>query len=124
MIIGFIIMGMAFMVSLFSGVIESSMIVTSATSGPLLGIFLLAMFVPCANWKGAASGMISAHCIILWITIGSLSVQRPDDVLKPSIDGCDNNSFNDHIMKPGHIWPTTHLFNFDQFSNSTQSANK
>ena len=45
------IMGIAFVVALLSGVIEASMLMTSATSGPLLGVFLLAMFCPPANWK-------------------------------------------------------------------------
>ena len=48
---GFIIMGITFGVATLSGVIESSMLMTSATSGPLLGVFLLAMLFPCCNWK-------------------------------------------------------------------------
>lgn len=48
---GFVIMGISFGVGLLSGVIESSMLVTSATSGPLLGVFILAILVPCCNWK-------------------------------------------------------------------------
>lgn len=44
-------MGISFGVGLLSGVIESSMLVTSATSGPLLGVFVLAMLIPCCNWK-------------------------------------------------------------------------
>lgn len=50
-ICGIIIMGVAFCVGLLSGVIESSMMAFSATSGPLLGCFILAMLVPIANWK-------------------------------------------------------------------------
>jgi hypothetical protein len=44
-------MGISFGVATLSGVIESSMLMTSATSGPLLGVFLLAMLFPCVNWK-------------------------------------------------------------------------
>jgi hypothetical protein len=44
-------MGVAFVVATLSGVIEASMLMTSATSGPLLGVFILAMFFPPANWK-------------------------------------------------------------------------
>lgn len=44
-------MGVAFGVGLLSGVIESSLLAFSATSGPLLGCFILAMLVPIANWK-------------------------------------------------------------------------
>lgn len=53
-VFGIIVMGVAFGVGLLSGVIESSMLAFSATSGPLLGCFILAMLVPRANWKVSA----------------------------------------------------------------------
>lgn len=111
-VLAFIIMGMAFAVGLLDGVIESSMLVTSATSGPLLGVFIMAMLIPCANWKGAAAGVISGHAIILWITFGGLTVDKPPSGFLPvNTDGCSNSSFNDHILKPEHrvlSWsPTT-----------------
>lgn len=46
-----IIMGIAFCVGFLSGVIESAMLTSSATTGPLVGAFLLAMLVPIANGK-------------------------------------------------------------------------
>lgn len=42
-------MGIAYVVSMFSGVIEISMFVNAATSGTLVGVFILAMLVPFAN---------------------------------------------------------------------------
>lgn len=56
---GFVIMGFSFGVGLLSGVIESSMLVTSATSGPLLGVFLLAILIPCCNWKVSTNSILS-----------------------------------------------------------------
>lgn len=50
-VFGLIVMGVAFSVGLLSGVTESSMLTFSATSGPLLGCFILAMLIPIANWK-------------------------------------------------------------------------
>lgn len=47
----FIILGFAFCVGFLSGVIETAMMTSSATTGPLVGVFLLAVFVPIANWK-------------------------------------------------------------------------
>lgn len=44
-------MGVAFIVAQSSGVIDASQLMTSATSGPLLGVFVLAMFFPSTNWK-------------------------------------------------------------------------
>lgn len=47
----FLTMAIAFIVSLFSGVIEISMFVNAATSGTLVGVFILAMLIPFANAK-------------------------------------------------------------------------
>lgn len=44
-------MGIAFGVGLLSGVVEAGMLTSSATTGPLVGAFLLAMLVPMANSK-------------------------------------------------------------------------
>uniref|UniRef100_A0A8D8M5W6 Sodium/iodide cotransporter n=2 Tax=Cacopsylla melanoneura TaxID=428564 RepID=A0A8D8M5W6_9HEMI len=70
---------------------------TSATTGPLLGVFILAMFCPSANWKGAVAGMIVSHVVILWIAIGSLLVKEPPRDLPTSIEGCSNMTFGPHI---------------------------
>ncbi|XP_066143766.1 sodium-coupled monocarboxylate transporter 1 [Euwallacea fornicatus] len=111
-IFGFIIMGISFLIGLLDGVIESSMLVTSATSGPLLGVFIMAILIPVANWKGASIGVMVGHIIILWITFGGLTVDKPPAAKLPlHTDGCSNSSFNDHILKLEHrtaSWtPTT-----------------
>lgn len=100
---GFVIMGVSFLVGMLSGVIESSMLMTSATSGPLLGVFILAMLVPCANWKGATTGMIISHILTLWITFGNLTLTKTVETLPLTIEGCHNDSFSDHIMRPAVI---------------------
>lgn len=66
-----ICMGLAYVVSMFSGVIEISMFVNAATSGTLVGVFILAMLVPFANGKGASIGMIASHSVIIALTISS-----------------------------------------------------
>lgn len=100
-IYGFMIMGVGFSVQFLSGVIESAQLMTSATSGPLLGVFLLAILVPFANWKGASVGMIVSHIIILFVTFGHLTIdQTAGKFLETSIDGCTNQSFSSDITKP------------------------
>ncbi|KAM7364289.1 sodium-coupled monocarboxylate transporter 1 isoform 2-T14 [Cochliomyia hominivorax] len=101
-ICGIIIMGVAFCVGLLSGVIESSMMAFSATSGPLLGCFILAMLVPIANWKGTSAGMISACVTILWIIAGSSTVDKTEfnKFLPTSTEGCSNFTFSQSIHKP------------------------
>ncbi|KAF7993765.1 hypothetical protein HCN44_010360 [Aphidius gifuensis] len=100
---GFLIVAASFLVAMLSGVIESSMLMTSATSGPLLGVFILAMLVPCANWKGAASGMLFSHVLSLWLTFGHLTVTNEEDALPLSTDGCKNDTFSSHLMKPTSV---------------------
>ena len=96
---GFLVIGVSFLVGMLSGVIESSMLMTSATSGPLLGVFVLAMLVPCANWKGASAGMIFSHVTTLWLTFGRLSLDIPTESLPLSTDGCQNDTFSAHLTK-------------------------
>lgn len=68
---------MAYIISKFSGIIEGAMTVSSAVSGPLVGVFTLAMLVPSANWKGASVGMIVAHIVCITIASGKLFVESP-----------------------------------------------
>ncbi|XP_031370883.1 sodium-coupled monocarboxylate transporter 1 isoform X2 [Apis dorsata] len=102
-IYGILIIGVSFLIAMLSGVIESSMLMTSATSGPLLGVFLLAMLVPCANWKGAAAGMIFSHVTTLWITFGHLTVSNNVETLPLSTEKCQNDTFSPWITKPASI---------------------
>lgn len=99
-IYGLLIIGISFLVAMLSGVIESSMLMTSATSGPLLGVFLLAMLVPCANWKGAAAGMIFSHITTMWITFGHLSLGTVTKMLPLSTEDCHNETFSSWVTKP------------------------
>lgn len=64
------------------------------------GVFLLAILVPFANWKGAASGMIVSHILILFVTFGHLTLDNSVEFLETSIDGCTNETFSSQIIKP------------------------
>lgn len=67
---------------MFSGVIEISMFVNAATSGTLVGVFILAMLIPFANGRGAAIGMIASHVIIFALSatsyLGKASTGKAD----------------------------------------------
>ncbi|XP_073818460.1 sodium/iodide cotransporter [Musca autumnalis] len=101
-ICGILIMAVAFGVGLLSGVIESSMLAFSATSGPLLGCFILAMLVPIANWKGTSAGMITACAYVLWIIAGASTIDKSasNKFLPTSTEGCSNFTFSQSIHKP------------------------
>lgn len=97
---GLMIMGVGFSVQLLSGVIECAQLMTSATSGPLLGVFILAILVPVANWKGATAGMIASHIIIMTLTAGHLMMDTTTQFLETSIEGCTNETFSASIVPP------------------------
>lgn len=87
--ITFCVMNLGFVaiVSMMSGVIECFMLTSSITSGPLVGVFILALLIPQANSKGAASGMILSHVISLTLVIGNRMFKLPaNDLLPTSIE--------------------------------------
>uniref|UniRef100_A0A665VL88 Solute carrier family 5 member 5 n=1 Tax=Echeneis naucrates TaxID=173247 RepID=A0A665VL88_ECHNA len=53
------------------GVLQGSFTVMGVVSGPLLGVFILGMFVPATNKLGVYSGTIVGFCVSLWLAIGS-----------------------------------------------------
>ncbi|KAL1454397.1 hypothetical protein WDU94_010662 [Cyamophila willieti] len=118
---GIFTMGIAFVVAHLSGVVEASQLMSSATTGPLLGVFLLAMFCPSANWKGAVAGIIVSHVVILWITIGGLFTKQPPRDLPTSTDGCTNTTFGPHISSY-HQSALLALFNDSIHSSYHQSS--
>ncbi|CAH0597779.1 unnamed protein product [Chrysodeixis includens] len=86
-----VIMCLSLCVGLVGGVVEGSLLVTSATSGALLGVFILAALCPFANGTGALWGMIASHIITAWMAIGRLLyVDKQKAMLPLSIEQCSN----------------------------------
>lgn len=50
-LLGIAVMFIAYSVSLTAGIIEATLLAFAATTGALLGVFLMAMLIPMANWK-------------------------------------------------------------------------
>lgn len=53
------------------GVLQASFTVMGVVSGPLLGVFILGMFVPATNRLGAYSGILVGFCVSMWLAVGS-----------------------------------------------------
>lgn len=78
-------------VGMVGGVVEGSLLVTSATSGALLGVFTLAALCPVANGTGALCGIIASHFITIWMAAGRLLyVDKKVDMLPVSTDVSTN----------------------------------
>lgn len=115
----FICMAIAYLVSLFSGVIEISMFVNAATSGTLVGVFILAMVVPFANSKGASIGIIVSHSAIAALTITAYFTNNlmKVDYLPTSIEGCNATGSNESFLLHGN--EAIHYERFSQINVTT-----
>lgn len=63
--------------------------INGALSGPLIGLFLTAVYLPWVNAKGASTGFVVAIILNIWIVIGQLT-QPKAEYLPLSRDGCPN----------------------------------
>ncbi|XP_060038308.1 sodium/iodide cotransporter [Erinaceus europaeus] len=73
------------------GVLQGSFTVMGVISGPLLGAFILGMFLPACNTPGVLSGLAAGLVLSLWVSVGA-SLYPPSaqsmGVLPASITGC------------------------------------
>ncbi|CAK9303856.1 unnamed protein product [Gordionus sp. m RMFG-2023] len=99
-IYGLMVIGVAFISSYLGGVLQTALSIFGMIGGPLLGLFTLGMFFPCANSWGSFLGWIFGMVFSFWIGIGATINKQTFPKLKLRIDGCSNynrssfNSFN------------------------------
>uniref|UniRef100_A0A3B4TXR3 Solute carrier family 5 member 5 n=1 Tax=Seriola dumerili TaxID=41447 RepID=A0A3B4TXR3_SERDU len=77
------------------GVLQGSFTVMGVVSGPLLGVFILGMFVPAANKLGAYSGIVVGFCVSLWLAVGSTLYPPSEEtmgVLPSYTDECQHGN--------------------------------
>jgi len=93
---GVISTGLALGFSHLDGVLKVATTSIGMLSGPLLSVFLLGYFVNFNNKVGAVAGMLTGHCVTLWIAAGALfitkGVRRP--ALETSTEGCPALQFH------------------------------
>ncbi|KAI0214333.1 Sodium-coupled monocarboxylate transporter 1 [Lamellibrachia satsuma] len=96
LVVVFAVLGvaMAFVFSLVGGtVLQMSMAFNGAAGAPLVGIFLLGVFFPCANWIGVVVGGALGCALPMWISVGAYVTKPPVMRNLPrSIAGCLNSS--------------------------------
>jgi len=84
---------MAFISANMGGtVLQASLSFTGASGGPLLGLFILGAFFPCANKFGAIIGGIIGLVIPMWISIGAYTLNIVEDNLPTTVDQCAINA--------------------------------
>uniref|UniRef100_A0AAQ6ADG2 Solute carrier family 5 member 8 n=1 Tax=Amphiprion ocellaris TaxID=80972 RepID=A0AAQ6ADG2_AMPOC len=89
---GVLCIGMAGLASLMGGILQATISIFGIIGGPLLGLFTLGIICPCANSKGALSGLLSGLVVSLWVGIGAQIYPPPPDMSRPlslTTDGCN-----------------------------------
>lgn len=74
--------------------IQIAMSIFGMIGGPLLGTFVLGMFVPFANSLGALFGQLASVACTVWIGFGARYFAPPPSALPTSIDGCNNTNMS------------------------------
>ncbi|XP_055979694.1 sodium-dependent multivitamin transporter [Sorex fumeus] len=69
---GLLCLGMAYLSSHMGPVLQAAISIFGMVGGPLLGLFCLGMFFPCANPPGAIVGLLAGLVMAFWIGIGSI----------------------------------------------------
>ncbi|KAB1267310.1 Sodium-dependent multivitamin transporter [Camelus dromedarius] len=69
---GLLCLGMAYISSQMGPVLQAALSIFGMVGGPLLGLFCLGMFFPCANPPGAIIGLLAGLIMAFWIGIGSI----------------------------------------------------
>ncbi|XP_066255129.1 sodium-coupled monocarboxylate transporter 1-like [Euwallacea similis] len=91
-LIGFICVGLVFVVEKLGTLIQAAGSIGAITAGPLLGVFSLGMFFPGATSEGALVGGFLSGALITWISVGSqthIAHGRIRFPQKPiSVEGC------------------------------------
>ncbi|KAI2654117.1 Sodium-dependent multivitamin transporter [Labeo rohita] len=78
---GIICLAMAYVVHLMnSSVLQAALSIFGMVGGPLLGLFCLGIFFPCANSIGAVTGLAAGLIMAFWVGIGGFLSRMPSSV--------------------------------------------
>ncbi|XP_048253660.1 sodium-coupled monocarboxylate transporter 1-like [Haliotis rufescens] len=102
LLFGLLTVGLAFLAGKMGGtMLQITLSSFGMTGGPLLGLFLLAIFVPFATTPGAVAALFSGLVFSLWVVIGSTVNGSRPPILNITTDGCDVMSgFNSTYSTP------------------------
>ncbi|XP_037078337.1 sodium-coupled monocarboxylate transporter 1-like [Pollicipes pollicipes] len=93
LVFGVASIGMAFLAKNMGGVLQIAIGVYGGCTGPILGLFCMALFVPFSNRAGATVGLVAGLCVALWASFGaSFSGASPPVMMPTRQDGCLANT--------------------------------
>ncbi|XP_014320772.1 sodium-dependent multivitamin transporter [Myotis lucifugus] len=84
---GLLCLGMAYISSQMGPVLQAAISIFGMVGGPLLGLFCLGMFFPCANPPGAVVGLLAGLIMAFWIGIGSIVTRMGSGTVPLPLNG-------------------------------------
>lgn len=84
---GLLCLGMAYISSQMGPVLQAAISIFGMVGGPLLGLFCLGMFFPCANPPGAVVGLLAGLVMAFWIGIGSIVTRMGSGIAPLPLNG-------------------------------------
>lgn len=88
---GIVCLGMTYISSQMGPVLQAAISIFGMVGGPLLGLFCLGMFFPCANPPGAIVGLLAGLIMAFWIGIGSIVTSMGSGVVSPPLNGSSSS---------------------------------
>uniref|UniRef100_H3CAJ4 Sodium-dependent multivitamin transporter n=1 Tax=Tetraodon nigroviridis TaxID=99883 RepID=H3CAJ4_TETNG len=93
LVYGLVCLAMAYLASLMGSVLQAAFSIFGMIGGPLLGLFCLGMFFPCANSTGAVLGLLAGLAMAFWVGIGSFVMRASSPGVVPPL----NNTIFDNV---------------------------
>ncbi|XP_045116541.1 sodium-dependent multivitamin transporter-like [Portunus trituberculatus] len=88
---GMLALGLAFVAGSMGGVLQAAIAVTSSVAGPLLAVFIMALFMPFTNTKGACVCLLLGTGVALGFSFGATAVGLKPELLPSPTDACPPN---------------------------------
>ncbi|XP_042863379.1 sodium-coupled monocarboxylate transporter 1-like [Penaeus japonicus] len=88
---GVLATALAFLGDHLGGILQGTIAITSAVSGPILAVFIMGLFLPFVNSKGANAALIIGSLVSLVFSLGPIALDMNPDLLPTSTDLCPAN---------------------------------
>uniref|UniRef100_A0A224Z1J3 Sodium-coupled monocarboxylate transporter 1-like n=1 Tax=Rhipicephalus zambeziensis TaxID=60191 RepID=A0A224Z1J3_9ACAR len=91
---GLIAIALVYGAQMMGNVLQAALAIFGIVGGPLLGVFTLGIFFPCANSIGAGVGTITSLVACFWIGFGAFAVKPAVRKAPVSVLGCIGDYLN------------------------------
>ncbi|XP_047469107.1 sodium-dependent multivitamin transporter-like [Penaeus chinensis] len=88
---GILATGLAFLGDHLSGVFQGTIAITTSVSGPTLAVYVMGLFLPLTNTKGAIAALITGMIISLVFGLGPIVLDMNPELLSTATDLCPAN---------------------------------